>query len=278
MARSNPLARPLATCAAVLLLAGCGGGASDGGEASASPTFQADSDSAVRLAERLLEWQGGADAWNRTAFLRFRWIVERGGEVLADRSHAWDRRNDRYRLTYLRDDSTRVYMLFGIRSMKSDTVPPEGHVWVGEERLEGAARDSALERGYGMFINDSYWLTMPLKWADPGVHLAYEGATELPDGNRYPTVHLTFEPDLGVTNDQYWAFLDPETGRMVAWRYHLQGRDEKGSVIWWEDWQRTGPIRLAMNRRFEGGDTRIYFEDVEAAESVPDTVFGPPAK
>ena len=281
MRRWHRLFPRLSACLAAAAMAACGPG--DAGETEAAEDAAASasaSDSAAHYADLLMDFQGGRDAWEATRFLRFRWIVERDGETVADRSHAWDRYTGRYRLSYTRPDSSRFLALFDVGSMASDTMPPEGDVWVGEERMTGAARDSALRDAYGAFINDSYWLLMPLKWRDPGVHLAYAGTTTLPDSADYATVHLTFDEGLGVTEDEYWGFVEPETGRMAAWQYHLQGREEKGDVIWWEDWRTFGPqeLRLSLDRRFSSGDARIHFEDVAADTAVPDGVFAPPGE
>lgn len=278
----------------VALLAGCGGGevgsdasdADDDAAASAERTSGggadagAASDSAELLADRVLEWHGGSDAWESTRFLRFDWIVEREGETAVRRSHAWDRWEGDYRLAYTRDDDSRVVALFSLPTLASDTLSPAGDVWVDGGRLEGSARDSALDQAYRAFVNDSYWLLMPLKWRDPGVHLAYAGREELPDGEAYPAVHLTFDEGLGVTDDEYWGFVDPESGEMVAWRFHLEADDQEGPVIWWRDWRTFGPqqLKLALDRRFEAGPVRIHFEEVAADTAVPTDVFTPPSE
>jgi len=279
--RIRPVA-PAPILVASLLLAACaapdadGGGTADEQAATASDAGAAPADSAQLLHERLVRWQGGREAWERTRYLAFRWIVERDGEVVAERSHAWDRWEGRNRVSFERDDGSRFVAVFDLASLRDDSLPPEGEVRVGGERLEGAARDSALRQAYGAFINDSYWLVMPLKWGDPGVHLSYEGWTELPDGERSATVHLGFDEGLGVTNDEYWGYVEPETGRMVAWRYHLQGREQKGPVIWWRDWRSFGPqeLKLSLDRRWsDGSETRIHFEDVVADTALPAGTF-----
>lgn len=280
----------LASC---LLLAACGGEApprsDDGGEAGAPPEGAEGAaaageagtaaDSARLLTDRLMEWQGGQDAWDATRFLRFDWIVSRGGETAARRSHAWDRRTGDYRVSFRRQDGARVTALFDVEAASGDDAPP-GRAWVDGDRLEGTARDSVLRSAYRAFINDSYWLLMPLKWRDPGVHLEYAGWTPLPDGEEYPAVHLTFDAGVGITDDQYWGYLDPETGRMVAWRFHLQGREEAGPVIWWRDWRTFGPqgLKLSLDRRWEDGSMRIHFEEVEADTAPPADAFAPPAE
>lgn len=290
----SPTSRLLALLALVSLagLTACADGSGDAGgsgEAEAEATggaaapaarsavpadtsFAAIGDSARYWARRLLTSLGGPEGWRETRFLRFRWVVG-SGEEASGRLHAWDRYTGRYRLEYERDDGRPVLALFNVNRIRADSLASAGHVWVDGERLQGARRDSALRNAYGAFINDSYWLLHPFKYFDPGVHLDWAGRTELSDGRSYPTVHLTFEEDLGVTNDQYWGYVDPETGRLHAWQYHLQGREEKGDVIRWEGWERVGAVRLAPRRVWPDGSVNIHFEELAAADTVPAGVF-----
>ncbi|WP_419161400.1 hypothetical protein [Candidatus Palauibacter sp.] len=259
-------------------LAGCGGGSPEGASRTEAAA-PAPGDTAAMYAAQLAESLGGRDAWNQTRYLSFRWIVERDGQVVANREHSWDRYDGRYRVAY-EQDGTSYLLLFNVNEI--DAHPelgkvPAGRAWMGGVELSEAARDSALRRGYGAFINDIYWALMPFKWEDPGVHLAYQGARTLSDGKQYATVHLTFDQGLGTTEDQYWGFLD-ESGRMAAWQYHLGRSEAPGDVIWWSDWRQVGDIQFAMTRVLDGGDRFIYFEDVAAAETVPEGRFDPPTR
>lgn len=248
-------------------------------------SFAALGDSATYWARRMASALGGPEQWQETRFVRFQWIVG-SGEDATGRRHAWDRHTGRYRLEYEREDGSPVLALFNVSRVESDDLESAGHVWVGGERLQGAERDSALRDAYGSFINDSYWLLHPFKYFDPGVHLDWAGRTELSDGRSYPTVHLTFDEGLGVTNDQYWGYIDPETGLLHAWQYHLQGQEERGDVIRWEGWTGVGDVRLAPRRVWPDGSVNIHFEDLAAADTVPGGIFardgasapGPPAE
>lgn len=254
----------------------CGGDAGRNGGGDVPPAASP-SDSAGVLADRVMETLGGKEAWDGTRYVAFRWVVDRGGEPFGH-AHAWDRYDGRYRLEF-GEGSEAVLALFDVDEVRRDSTwgkVPSGDVWLGGARLDGSARDSALARAYGTFINDSYWLLMPFKWRDPGVHLSYEGRQRLDDGEEYAVVHLTFEPDLGVTNDEYWAYVVPETGVMAAWRFHLQDQEEPGPVIRWRDWRQVGPIRLAADRVWPDGQRRIWFEGLEAGAEVPGGVFDPP--
>lgn len=237
------------------------------------------SDSASLYAARLMSALGGQAGWDGTRYLSFRWLVEREGTVVADREHSWDRYDGSYRLAFEQGDASHLH-LFNVQELVDNPElgqVPTGRAWVDGTELQGAARDSALRRAYTVFINDTYWALMPFKWTDPGVHLTYEGMSTLSDGNEYATVHLGFDDGLGVTNDQYWGYVDPETGRMVAWQYHLGRAEAKADVIWWSDWERVGDIQFAMSRVQDGGERFMYFEDVVASDAVPSARFDPPS-
>ncbi|MDX1579661.1 MAG: DUF6503 family protein [Gemmatimonadota bacterium] len=274
---------PVAGLLLALAGTGCAPETSDGedpaaGDPPAAGSATAPSDSARIYADRLMAFLGGEDAWDRTRYLTFRWLVQRDGQVVADREHAWDRYDGRYRVAFDQRDTTHL-MLFDIDEMREHPElgdVPAGRAWKGGVELQGAARDSALRRAYGMFINDTYWALMPFKWDDPGVHLEYEGMRTLADSLDYATVHLTFDEGLGITEDEYWAFLDPETGRLAAWQYRLGDDEEPRDPIWWRDWREVGEIRFAMARENEAGERFIYFEDVAASATVPQGRFEPP--
>lgn len=263
----------VALSSAALLATACGGDGAAGGRSEPAAAL----DSAALIADRTMEALGGEEAWSSTRYIAFRWVVDRGEQPFG-RSHAWDRFDGRYRLEFGEGESA-VLALFNVNRVRRDSAwgkVPAGDVWVGGAKLEGSARDSALARGYAAFINDTYWLLMPFKWRDPGVHLAYEGVRMLNDRQEYAVIHLTFEPDLGMTNDEYWAFVDPETGIMTAWQYHLENREEPGPIIRWRSWRRVGSLMLSADRVWPDGERTIYFEDLAAGTEVPAGVFDPP--
>lgn len=218
---------------------------------------------------------GGEDAWERTRYLTFRWNVYRGGELVSDRKHHWDRYRGDYRLeTTMRgspeEPERSLTVLFNVNTR-------EGQAFVGGQPADEALNDSLVERAYGMFINDSYWLLMPYKWSDPGVNLEHVGAESDEDGG-WQVFHLSFE-EVGLTpGDQYWVYVSADPPHLVGkWRYHLQSMEERGPFIYWRNWQRFGGIMLATLREGEGDDFRIEFTDIEASRRTPDGVFEPPA-
>ena len=230
----------------------------------AAPALAASDPEAVKVAERTLEAMGGADAWGATRFLRFNFF--------GFRLHHWDRYTGRHRLEGQTRDGDAYVVLHNIQTR-------EGKVWLNGEPLAGEAADEWLERAYGAWVNDTYWLLMPYKLRDPGVNLAHDGEEEI-DGQVYDKLKLTFD-GVGLTpGDTYWAYVNRETGLMDRWAYFLESYDEdREPTHWlWLDWQDYGGIKLSpLRKNAEDGSERPLGELAVFGE-LPDEVFTSPAK
>ena len=131
-----------------------------------------------------------------------------------------------------------------------------------------------LEKAYGRYINDSYWLLMPLKMQDPGVNLASEGKTEL-GGKPYDVVRLTFDEGVGLTpRDTYWAYVSKTSGLMERWEMVLTGQEARDRAAYlWTDWQTIGGVRLALTKTSTDGSSVIRFDHVSGSGSPDDAAF-----
>ncbi|NIP60447.1 MAG: hypothetical protein GWM92_18865 [Gemmatimonadetes bacterium] len=262
-----------------LLLASCragppeeGSGDPQGAEG-ASLEEVLDDPEVARIYRAMMDTLAPDRGWERTRYLAFDWLVGRENGWLR-RSHRWDRVSGDYRVEApIGEEGDTMVALFNVTS------PTQGErVWVNGEPVTDAARaDSLARRAHAWFINDSYWLLMPYKWADPGVSASYLGTTDL-WGETYETVELTFDEGVGLTpQNRYRAYVDPESGVMEIWQYFRQSADtDPGFTLAWTDWQDYGPILLSSRRENEDGDARIWFENLRAETSVPDGAFDPP--
>ncbi|MBW3535485.1 MAG: hypothetical protein KY453_09765 [Gemmatimonadetes bacterium] len=219
---------------------------------------------------RMMETLAPGDGWARTRYLAFDFVVDRGEDGRLVRSHRWDVWSGDYRVEAPVGEEGTLVALFDVDE------PTAGRAWLDGTPVEGARADSLLERAHAMFINDSYWLLMPYKWADEGVHARYLGEME-EWGETWEVVELTFD-SVGLTpRNRYRAFVDPETGRMELWQHFRDTDDEEPAFTTaWTGWQRYGPISLASGRPDQEGVDRLTFENLEASESVPDNAFAPP--
>jgi hypothetical protein len=239
--------------------------------ASTGPRFDASRSDpkAVAIADQVMSALGGADAWNRTRYLRFDFVPERDGKPGAGRAHTWDKQTGRYRVEWTGQDGKRTVVLMNLNTK-------EGSAWVDGQKLEGEDAKKALERAFGAWTNDTYWLLMPYKLKDPGVILAYDGEATTPSGT-YDKIVLTFE-NVGLTpKDKYWVFVNRNTHLVDHWEFVLKGEPVPPTPFDWKGWTRKGAIMLAPERvsSTEPG-RKITFPVLDAPASVPDSVFSAP--
>jgi hypothetical protein len=220
---------------------------------------------ATAVADQLMQALGGQKAWDDTHYLRFTFAGRR--------THHWDKWTGRHRVEGQTQDGKHYVILENINTH-------EGEAWVDGKKVEADKMKEWLDRGYGTWVNDTYWLLMPYKLRDPGVNLTYAGQ-ETVDGVAYDKLHLSFGK-VGLTpGDQYWAWINPGTHLMDRWAYLLQtqpGKEQdKEPTTWqWKGWQRFGQIQLAPTREMVGGEGKLELSDLAVFDTLPDSVFTSP--
>lgn len=220
---------------------------------------------AVQIAHAMMNAMGGQNAWNQTHFVRFDFKVMKNGKTMTSRSHLWDKWGGRYRIEFTPSPGHQEVVLF-------NTNTKQGTAYLDGKPLSGAANEKAIKNAYGMFINDMYWLAMPWKWLDPGVHLQYMGKKPY-KGKSFDVVELTFG-HVGLTpGDRYDAYVSPDSHLMMHWQYRLQS----GNTGAW-DWEYgdDNGVKLAKTHRNSQG-MEINMGDVQTMKTVNDAFFTDPA-
>jgi len=219
---------------------------------------------ALALAHQIQLAMGGANAWDQVHFVRFDFKVSKGTQVLANRSHLWDKFAGRYRLEFTAKDGKRHVTLFNVNDRK-------GTAYVDGAALTGPEADKALSDAYGAFINDMYWLAMPWKWLEPGVNLRYLGKRPWADAAE-DVVELSFGK-VGLTpGDHYRAFISPSSHLMNHWEYVLQSGD-KGAWDW--TYTESAGVKLGQNHTNLQGMS-INMGTVKVLSAVDDRFFTDP--
>jgi hypothetical protein len=230
--------------------------------AALSAAAQPPQPTADQVADQVLRALGGKEAWDQTRFIRF--------SFAGRRTHHWDKWTGRHRLEGQTPEGKPYVVLSNINTK-------EGDAWIDGQKVEGEQKKEWLDRAYGAWVNDTYWLLMPYKLRDPGVNLTYEGKAEV-DGVIYDKLHLTFGK-VGLTpGDRYWAYIHPVSRLMDRWEYILQDQpaDAKPTQWKWEGWKRYGKIMLAPGRTQVGGDRKLPLDNIAVLDSLPDSVFTEP--
>jgi hypothetical protein len=224
---------------------------------------------AVAAAQSLQDALGGPSAWEKARFFRFDFVVMSEGKKVASFSHWWDRYDGRYRVEGVGKDGVAWQAYFNVNTRK-------GEFFKNGARTEGSERDAGLERAYGRFINDTYWLLAPWKTLDPGVDLEYAGEVLDSEGRACEEIKLSFE-GVGLTpKDIYWMDIDRKTHRMNQWKYVLNGANEPQTVAVWKEWGTFGPIGLSTIKSMVGRPVEIRFENLAVSEVPDDAALTPP--
>lgn len=224
-------------------------------------------DKAQAIAQNMLQAMGGQDAWNKVHFVRYDFRVNVNGNTVADRAHLWDKQTGHYRYEDKTKDGKARVVLFNMGNQ-------QGEAYVDGKKLDGTAGSDAVKDAYKAFINDMYWLAMPWKWMDAGVHLRYLGPRARKSRN-FDVVELSFD-HVGLTpGDHYQAYVSPRSSMMEHWEYTLES-GQKGSWDW--EYTTTGGVKLAKTHRSEDGKSEINMGDVRVLDTVDAAYFTDPAK
>lgn len=219
-------------------------------------------DSPQDVATRAFDVMAGP-AWERARYFAFTFNVEREGKIAASYPQRLDRYTGDYRVSGKNREGQPFLVIMNTNTRK-------GRAWL--DGAEVAEPKELLELGYRRFINDTYWLLMPLKMRDPGVKLEPAGE-RIECGRTYDVVKLSFEQGVGLTpGDQYWAWVNRDTGLVDFWDMLLQNETEQSRVIF-HDYRRFGDLVLSTLREFSGRPTRIRLDDIIVLPTPPPNAF-----
>jgi hypothetical protein len=228
------------------------------------------------VATRLVEAHGGR-AWASAPMLRFDFAVERGGQSGPPRRHLWNRETGEYRLEWTGGEDSTYVALLDVSAASGNLAP--GTVYLNGSELTGAQDSTRRAQAYRAFINDTYWLLAPLKVFDPGVNRSYVADSSTAD---HDVLHLSFG-EVGLTpGDEYWMYVDAETGRLDRWAFHLQSMPDEAppARFTWTGADTLqapgGSVVLATEKPSSGGPVTIYTRNLSLPASAPDDAFTRP--
>jgi hypothetical protein len=221
--------------------------------------------SADDLARRAIDMLAGP-AWDKARYVSFTFSVMSNGKVATSFPQRWDRFTGDYRVSGRDPQGNDFEVIMNVNTKK-------GRAWKnGSEVTDPAIFDT----GYRRFINDTYWLLMPLKSMDPGVHREYVGERSDQCGHAWDVVKLSFDQGVGLTpGDNYWMWVNRDTGIVDEWDMHLQNMkpDEIPLSVYFHDFKRIGGVLLSTRREIRGKTSSIEFGDVVVSNEVPKGAF-----
>ena len=223
------------------------------------------------LAQRAIDIMGGPE-WQKARYLSFTFGTERSGQVKDSFVEEWDRVTGAFRVSG-KDPAGVPFVV--IESVKTKS----GRAWQnGVEVTDQSAAQNLLALGYRRFVNDTYWLLMPLAAFDPGVKRSTTGQRTDACGRSWDVVRLTYDASVGLANDVAWAWINHESGIVEEWDIKLLGTpaDQSSIEVFFRDFHRVNGVLIAARREIKGKNQVVRFDDVKILPEVPKGAFALP--
>lgn len=230
--------------------------AAEESEPSAALPGQSDA-RAVEIAQATMAAMGGAEAWNNTRYISWKFL---GGRL-----HVWDKWTGNHRMEGPNRAGDQIVSLININTWDGRIFKNSAEVTDPEELA------ALLNSAFRSWNNDTYWMFMPYKLLDSGVTLEYLGERPMEDGRAADVLQLTFEEVGDTPDNKYEVFVAKDTGLVEQWTHWTRFDDpEPRFTSPWADWQQFGSIMLATNK----GRDRDW--SIHVYDELPETVFTNP--
>ncbi len=223
------------------------------------------------LARRAIDVLAGP-AWEKARYFSFTFNVVRDGNVTSSFPQRWDRSTGEYRVSGRDQQNNDFLVIMNVNTKK-------GRAWKKGAEITDP---SMFELGFRRFVNDTFWLLMPLKTMDPGVHRESMGERNDSCGHSWDVVKLWFDPNVGLTpGDVYWMWINRDTGIVDEFDMHLQAMkaDEVPISIYFHDYKRIAGLLISTRRELHGKSSDIRLDDLQILPEAPKGAFdAPPTK
>lgn len=198
---------------------------------------------AIQLADSIMAAIGGRENWDKTRYISWNFFGRR--------DLVWDKQQGRVRIESPSDSS--IYLV----NINTGAGRVKFH---GVELTEPDTLKKMLERAKGIWINDSYWLTMPFKLKDSGVTLKYMGQDTL-KSSRYNILQMTFA-NVGFTpENKYKLYVGIQDKMIKYWAYFNEAKKDTANFIRpWDNYQKYGNVLLSADRSDNGGPKNVKVE------------------
>ncbi len=245
--------------AALVALAGCARGPATG-TAGSDPR-------AVAIADQVMTSLGGHRDWDTVHGLRWSYGSMVGDSVRSSRRHAWNKLTGEHRVDGVNRQGQRYTFIHHVGDTTS------GMAWMDGNRIEGDSLKKLLHRAEALWVNDTYWMLMPYKLRDRGVHLGYAGDTTIA-GATFDRLALSFD-HVGLTpGDHYWVFVNRANHRVEYWEMVLEGDTPPPVGYSWEGWEQHDGLWFPTAHRRDS--VNVFTNRIETVSAFAPAEFQAP--
>ena len=236
----------------------------------ASIAFAQQQPSADDITRRAVDILGGSDAMQRARYFSFTFQLEKDGKVVDSFPQKWDRFTGEYEVSGRRPDGLPFDVTINLKTKR-------GHGSIPSRPVTNNTEFQKLyELAYSRFINDTFWLLMPLRMVDPGAHRTYDGERTDTCGHTWDLVKVTFDQGVGMPPPGiYWAWINRNSGVVEQWDMQLQGMktDDPPVEVIFHDYRRIAGLLISFRKEVRGKGQTVRLDNLQILPDVPKGAF-----
>jgi hypothetical protein len=216
---------------------------------------------ADELARRSFDVTAGP-AWEKARYFEFTFVVEHGKTRGTSAPERWDRNTGLYRVSGRDAKQNDFVVVMNVSTKK-------GRAWLNGEEVHDRRLDETLDLAYRRFLNDTYWLLMPIRMLDQGVVREAMGERTDSCGRTWDVVKVT------SSGDTAFAWINRDTGLVEEWDMRLAGAPAEAAAVqvMFHDYARYGGLLISTRREVRNSDQTIRIEGLKVSSDVPKGAF-----
>lgn len=202
-------------------------------------------DRSTKISSDVVKAMGGMDAYNKINGISWTFF--------GSRRLWWDKQKSRVRIESPKDTSVYIVNLNTLQGRYFKN---------GVEVKDAAVLEEKMKEGKSIWINDSYWLVMPFKLRDQGVHLKYVRQDTISGGYAAEVLELTFSGVGNTPDNKYEVYVDDRDNLIKQWAYFKQASQEKPDRIWpWDNYKDHNGVLISDERSDKSGPSKVKVYD-----------------
>lgn len=218
-----------------------------------------------QVIKKVVNAVGSKATLEKSRYIQFTFASERNGQVGAGRNHIWDRYTGDYRFESKAANGKTTTVLFNVNTQ-------QGKAFEDGVAQPDTTNAKLIKRAYGAFINDTYWLMVPLKLQDPGVNTILE-PQETINNVKCQVIKLNFDK-VGLTpGDQYWLYVNDKTGEIIRWKFLLQGQKNTSAFDWSPYVDLGNGLKLSTKKTNQESKSAIVFPVAKVLSVIEKDTF-----
>lgn len=214
------------------------------------------------LARRVLDVLAGP-SWEKARYFEFSFVVEHGNERTAGFPERWDRIGGNYRVSGRDPKGNDFLVIMNVNTKK-------GRAWLNGEEVRDSRLDDTLALAYRRFVNDTYWLLMPLKLTEAGVKREAMGERTDSCGRTWDVVKVTMDG-----GDVAWGWINRDSGLVEEWDMRLQGTpaEDPPVQVMFHDYGRYNGLLISTRREVRNKNQVVRLDGLKVLSEVPKGAF-----